>query len=359
MGDRFQYYVFFGFILIMYSALWYTTDRQLSRKRKRPKFLMWSIIALWVLVGMRNVLYGRDTLGYVMHFKSLTTFNWKDSAEPLFTLTTFLVRCVTSNYHVYLLVTSLPLCVALFYFFRQYLNKSYEILAGICVYTLLGILAFHMAAERQSIAVACGIAAFIYADRGKWKLFLLSVGIAFLFHNSSFVLLILYPMRYLDLKKYGIWGVAVFLAISVFASGAVVPFLHRYMPMEDRFSQYGTTYESSQNYTGFILQLILVLIAYFRQDYLNLEEKTKRLFFNTAYVGLAIQSITQSLAELYRLSFYFCIVDIVLVSLALSTYKGKNAKTFRVLFIIGCLVYIFILSGGGVLPLKQQYKINF
>ncbi len=358
MGELTQYYVFFTFIIIAYFILGKETNYEFRKNLKSPRFLLYSIIALWILVGTRDVLYGRDTLGYVVHFKRVTSFNWDDNVEPFFALITYLTRSVTSNYHVYLIITSLPLCVALFYLLKRYFSDSFEVLAAICIFTLLGLLAFQMAAMRQCIALALGIAAFIFADKDDWKSFLCCVGIAYLFHNSSFVLIAIYPMKFLRLKFIGIVGVIVMFLVGAFFSDYVAPFIQMYIPSEDRFSQYGTTYESSQNYTGFILQLILVSIAYSRRKYLQIEEKTQNLFFNTAYTGMAIQSLTLSLAELYRVSFYFCIFDIVLVPLALSTFKFIDAKIYRLLFILGCLFYIFVLSGGGVLPRMEEYTYN-
>lgn len=58
------------------------TNYEFRKNLKFPRFLLYSIIALWILVGTRDVLYGRDTLGYVVHFKRVTSFNWDDNVEP-------------------------------------------------------------------------------------------------------------------------------------------------------------------------------------------------------------------------------------------------------------------------------------
>lgn len=358
MGDLIPYYLFFSFMFLLYGNMRNRTSMELSTKKSRVTYLYWVMIALWILIGMRDVRYGRDTLGYVINFKEATGFNFQDSVEPGFSILVSSVRAITSNYHVYLMVASLSTVVAMYKIMKRYFSDSYEIIAAICIYTLLGILAFNMAALRQTIAVSCGIFAFMYATENKWKHFLVSVAIAYTFHNSSFILLALYPLQYIDTKGYGLIGVAALFAIGVVAPGIVVPFLQTYLPMEDRFSQYGTIYESTQNYTGFLLQLILVMVAYFRRDYIRLAPKAKNLFFNCAYIGLGVQSLTGSLAELYRVSFYFCIFDIILIPIALMTFKGANTRNIRLFFILGTLFYIFVLSGGGVLPLKQDYVIN-
>lgn len=359
MSDLIPYYLFFAFMFILYSGMKVSASKELLQKNIRVRYLYWLMGGLWLLIGMRDILYGRDTLGYVMSFKEAIVSNWRDSAEPGFHLLEYLTRSITDNYHVFLMIASFSSIIAMYKIMKRYFSDSYEIIAAICIYVLLGILAFNMAAMRQTIAVSIGIFAFMYAADGKWKHFLVCVALAYTFHNSSFVLLALYPLRYLDAKRYGIIGVAAVFILGVVAPASVTPFLQAHLPVEDRFAAYGTVYESSQNYTGFFLQLILVLIAYMRRNHIQLDHKTKNMFFNTAYIGLAIQSLTGSLAELYRVSFYFCIFDMVLIPIALMTFKGPKARTMRIGFIIFALFYIFVLSGGGVLPLKQEYNVQF
>lgn len=358
MSDLIPYYIFFAFMFILYNNMKISASKELVQKDVRIRYLYWLMGGLWLLIGMRDILYGRDTLGYVMHFKEAIVPNWSDNVEPGFHLLEYVTRSITDNYHVFLMIASLSTVVAMYKIMKRYFTDSYEIIAAICIYVLLGILAFNMAAMRQTIAVSIGIFAFMYAADGKWKHFLVCVALAYTFHNSSFVLLALYPLRYIDAKRYGIIGVVTIFLLGVVAPGAVTPFLQANLPMEDRFASYGTIYESSQNYTGFFLQLILVMIAYIRRDYIQLEQKTKNMFFNAAYIGLAIQSLTGALAELYRVSFYFCIFDMILIPIALMTFKGAQSRNLRIYFIIGALFYIFVLAGGGVLPLKQAYQIN-
>lgn len=356
MLDFLPYYLFLLFMFALYPGMKGRTAIEFASNQKRVQYLFFVMFALWILIGMRNVLYGRDTLGYVTRFLELSTFR-RDSVEPGYALFEYIMRRMTSNYHVFLMAASVSTIVAMYKIMRRYFSLSYEIIAAICIYILLGLLAFNMAALRQSIALSLGIFAFMYADDGKWKKFLICVAIAYLFHNSAFVLLALYPIRYIDLKWYGLIIVGAFFLLGLLYPGLISPFLQLYLPFEDRFTQYGTSYESTQNYTSFILQLVLILIAFFERNHIPLKQQTKNMFFSAAYIGLALQSLTGSLAEMFRLSYYFCFFDIILIPVALISYKGKFAYMYRVFFIIGCLIYILFLSGGGVLTAKQDFVL--
>lgn len=349
MADLLQYYLFFAVIFFFYFIS--------NSKENKQSFLFITVCALIILVGSRNVLYGRDTLGYVTVFYNTESVNLTDTTEPGFSLFVYLIHSITNNYHIFLFAAYFSTGIALYKLMNKYLLTTYEILSSVCIYVLLGILAFNMAALRQTIALSLGIIAFICAADGKFKRYLLFVALAMTFHNSAFVLLALYPLRYLNAKSYGFIFVAVCFFIGLVIPHIVLPFLQTYIPIDDRFDQYGTTYESNLSYTGFILQLILVILAFICRGDIQLENKTKNLFFNAAFLGLAIQSLTGTLAEFFRLSLYFSVFDIILIPLALSTFQGSNAKLIRSLFIIGCLVYILFLSGGGVLPRKQPFVL--
>ena len=96
-------------------------------------------------------------------------------------------------------------------------------------------------------------------------------------------------------------------------------------------------------------------MAYFNKNKLNIRQSTSNLLFNTAFIGLIIQSLVGPIAELFRLSFYFCFFDIILVPIALTSIREASGSLIRQYFIFGCLIYIFFLSGSGVLPLKENF----
>lgn len=351
-----QYYLYFSFIIILLGLIGTKSNHIQATKNGRPQYLFWVIFVLWLLIGLRDQLFGRDTLGYVNFFQKSLVLDLKDKPEPLHDLFVFLIRSITDNYHIYLLLSAAPICLALYYLFKRYLNNSYEVLAAICIYTVLGIFGFNNAGLRQTIAMSLGIFAFLYADKDKWIPSVLCLIIAYFYHNSSFILFLIYPAFFFNPKRYGpIIVIALFL-IGAVMPGVVMPFIQTYLPMEDRFGNYAE-FTQNQNYTGFFLQMILVAIAYIQKDKVMLPEKTKNFFMNMAFLGLGMQSLTVTFAEMFRVSYYFCIFDLVLVPLALTSFKGEQGKTIRVAFIIVCLIYIFIISQAATLPIKQDYTI--
>lgn len=354
-----QYYLYFVFIVFFCITLDKETKIQLLQSRtKSVTYIKLVIGAMWFIIGLRGVNYGVDTRGYVNHFLYVTNLDLKESKEPLYDILTYIIRCVTDNYHVLFFICSAGYCIALYTLMRRYFSSAYQVLAAICILFLLGIFAFSMAGIRQTIAMGFTIFAFIEADRGNWKKFLLWIAIAFGFHNSSLIMLCIYPLRYINMGKYGFLLAAAFFSISFIMPQSVIDVLQGQEMVSERFGSYGTIYESHQNYSGFILQVILLLVAFLRKKHLKMNEKTRNLFFNMAFLGVATQSMTMIIAEFFRVSLYFCVFDIVLVPLALMTFTGKNNYIYRFIFIAGCLLYIFVLSSGVLpIPVTDHYPM--
>lgn len=356
------YYLFFFLIFVVYFNI-KGRQNQLSAQKSIDKYINFVFIALWLLIGMRDINIGRDTLGYVSEFHNSTTLQFisdKKLDEPLYVYFEFVIRQITSNYHVFLMCASASICFAIRAIMKKYFTMSYEVVASICIYTLLGILSFNMAGIRQTIAMSLGIFAFISINNGKWKTSLLLIAIAYLFHNTAMLLLVLLPLHFIKVDKTATIVAIAFIVVSIMVPSLVSGFIGGVIESDDyHYAGYDLSAEG-QSLTAFFLQLILVGIAFFRRKQIALPEDTKRMFFMMAYIGLAFQATSGVLFEMFRVSFYFSMFDIVLVPLALSTFKGSDSRLIKTAFIIGCLVYIFILANGdSTLPHPQNYQIIF
>ena len=348
-----RYYLFFFLIFVVFFSIKNSRNPLLSQKSNN-KYIDFVFITLWLLIGMRDINIGRDTWGYVGEFHNSTSLQFisgKKLDEPLYVYFEFIIRQITSNYHVFLMCASASICFAIRAIMKKYFTMSYEVIASICIYTLLGILSFNMAGIRQTIAMSLGIFAFIFINDGKWKTSLLLIAIAYLFHNTAILLLVLLPLHFIKVDKTATIVAFAFIVVSIMAPYLVRGFIGGVIESDNtHYSGYDLSAEG-QSLTAFFLQLILVGIAFFRRKQIPLPVETKRMFFMMAYIGLAFQATSGVLFEMFRVSFYFCMFDIVLVPLALSTFNGSGSKFIKTAFILCCLVYIFILaSGDATLP---------
>lgn len=332
-----------------------TTYIQLKRKSSSVLYLLLAVFFMWLIIGCRDITVGSDTPDYIKDFKEMTLNKALSSdSEVVFAVVTYVIRSFTDNYNIYFLLMSMLYCTGLYLLLKKYLHKSDEILIAIFVLFLFGIFYLSVSAVRQIVAIGFTILAFIYADKGKWKSFLLYVGIAFCFHNSALIALLIYPLKKLNLKWFGILIVFVFFVLSMVVPKDFMLLLQVAMESDEmKYSQYGSSYESDLTLSGFFLQLIPLVIVYFRQNKISLDGETKNLFLNCAYLGAGFQAMATVVAEFFRVSIYFSIFDIVLIPLALSSFSKPYRIIGKGLFIAGCLVYMFVLATENVMPLYK------
>lgn len=354
------YLLYFTFIILACLVLHQNTRLQLSKSRGNVTYLFLCVFLMFLMIGLRDINTGVDTRSYVSNFRHFTLLDLKDSKEPLYVLFVCAIKYVTSNYHVFLCAMGLLYCVSIYKLMRKYLRHSDEILIGIIVLFIFQIYAFSVAAMRQTFALGFVILAFLDVDKGRWKRFLLWIVLGVGFHNSAILGLILYPLRNLNLGKYGILLVFALFGLSLVLPRDFMMLFQQQMGFESdlRYFKYGSSYESELSLSGFIMQMIPLALIYIRRNHIQLEKHTKNLFLNCAYLGAGLQSMVVVVAEFYRVSFYFAIFDIILIPLAFSTLPKSLSGVAKIAFLLACLLYLFVI-GQGALPLPNAATSNY
>lgn len=193
-------------VFMISIGLFALSDRVKYTQRKPIVFI--SVMALCLLAGMRAVGVGTDTRVYLMPVyeaakrshsigeylnSSFHAFTWttdyvKDM-EPLFPLLVLIVTKITGS--LYCVQTILELCVILPLYVAVRKDKNTSLGMAMFVFCM----AFYnpsMNMMRQSIAMSLGVLGFEYWKNAEKKNSFICVIIAFLFHTSSLLILLIY-----------------------------------------------------------------------------------------------------------------------------------------------------------------------
>ncbi len=312
----------------------------------------------WLLIGLRDISVGTDTLSYVNDFNS---FRWlsfeglwvritKDLKEPLYNLITWGFGQISDSYTVYLLGWALFPAVAIYIICKDNLKSPTQYFEAILTICMLGLYAFFIAGIRQTAAISIVLISYKYLKDGKLIKFVCLIAVAYLIHNTAILFLIAYPLKYLKVKWwFPVILVGLYIASSSIQIDGIVQLAE--LVFKDRFAAYGTSYESTQNESAFFIQLALFLIAFFKIRLLAKTDSSNNILFILATVGLFFQSLAGMLAEMSRISFYFCVFDIILIPRALAEY-GKIRPIVNATFIVACIILLLFISKSN-LPLYQ------
>lgn len=328
-------------------------------------FLIMSI--LWVIIGLRDVSVGTDTLGYTEDFMKFSRMSFSEmwrfaftTKEPLYVIVSWFSSIFSTNYTCFLLIWALfPVC-SLYKVFKTELQDSKDFLIAILVFFLLGLFAFYVAGIRQTAALSLafwagarylkksnfGSVKSIIKNRNVYS-FAILIGLAYLIHNSSILFLLAIPFLFVRVRWWYLFLVFGLFFIGKYVQIEQVVLLSKFF-FEDRFATYGTVYESSQNTSALIMQIILFLFCFSVKEKLIKHNDQNNFFFNMLFLGLVFQSLSEMMAEMARISFYFSMFAMVLMPRAFKEYAAKYRKFIYFGFIVVCLYYLFFLTGSNL-----------
>lgn len=347
----------------------------LNNRKSSRQFLLFVSFLLFLIIGLRSTSVGPDTPGYVedfLHLSSLSTSQVlnlvHESSEPLYWIVSWLPSLISNSYVLYLLVWALFPAAAIYKLFAKELDNAKDYLFAFIVFFIIGLYAFFVAGIRQTAALSLILIAYPYFSGMHWKnvksfyrdrnyiVFLIYMISAYLIHNSSVLFLIAFAGKMIKPKWWYIFLLvgALYLGLNVKIDQLtmITGFL-----FEDRFSQYGTTYVSELSMSGFYMQCILFMICYLKRKKLIELNKENAFLLNMMLLGIVFQSMTGSIAEMYRVSFFFSMFGMVLLPRAMALYRKTAYGTMiNISFVILTMVYLFWLAGSS-LP-KYSSSIN-
>lgn len=350
----------FYFAILIIGAL-------LPKIKTNGKYYLFVVMTiLLAIIGFRDTSVGTDTLGYTEDYFRFAQMSFSEmwayaftTHEPLYVIISWWPSIFSLSYSAFLLTWALFPIVSLYKVFKEELEDRVEVMIAMIVFFILGLFAFYVAGIRQTAALSLvfmsakylnniqwrGIRLFI-RDKNVWSFLIILVG-AYMIHNSSILFILAIPCLFFRVRWWYLLLVFGLFFIGKYVQIDQIVKLSKFF-FEDRFASYGTSYESSQNSSAFFMQVVLFLICFAVKGKLVKHNPHNNFYFNMMFLGMVIQSLSGMLAEMARISFYFCMFGMVLVPRALKEYTGNTKVFLYAGFVITCLYYLFFLTGSNL-----------
>lgn len=336
---------------------------------KSNAYVLIAGVLLFVIIGLRGVSVGIDTLSYVDDFRYYFNKSWAQiyedaftHKEPLFYLTVGLITRITHWYPAYLMFWALFPTVALYSVFKDELKKcKIDILLAIIVLFNLGIIAFFQAGIRQTAAMSIILLAsrnlvkidnthfYSFVRDKHFYYFLLGLFIAFCFHKSAFIFILALFIKDIKVRWWyvfipvGTFFLSSYIQLDFITQAALLVF------QNEQYGQYGTSYQSELSLSLFIMQAIIFIVCYFPRNNVIKQDPHMQAYYNFSVLGLAFASLTGLIAEMYRLSFYWSMFYIILLPRSIKAYNNKFVRDIGYAgLIIGSMIYLFFLSAANL-----------
>lgn len=295
-------------------------------------------VILFFIVSLRTIYYGSDVIGYVNKFLALEKLNleyifsydfYQNEKDPVFYYLAKFISFIGIDYQGWIAILSGFFILAICFVIYKYSEIP---LISFLLILSLGYLTFGMTGLRQGMSIAIVLLSYKFIrERKLWK-FILIIFIASLFHSSSLIFIIAYPISYLRLNSKHIYIFIFILIGHVFFTNQIV-WLIDLISWSDHYTSY-LDKRQGLNYTGFMIQLIILLFCLtFKKSVLENDSQDITLY-NLIYIGVIFQLLSTEIAELFRVSMYFSIFSTILIANAINTIQDKYLRNLASLIII-------------------------
>ncbi|MBQ7258119.1 MAG: EpsG family protein [Abditibacteriota bacterium] len=351
------YFVFGTYFAICIMYMYTNTEILANNNLRLKKIVVTHLGVLIFLLGaLRNQNTGSDTHNYCLRFINqsgslLDIFNeaikYVDSEKAYYILAA-IFRYFTDNPQVWLAVSCLVFiipCAILIYKHSDNPAISYIYIVALLIYQ------FTWQGLRQEYAMATCLIATMFLIKKKWVWFVILFILAFMFHRTAVVfLLVLIAFRF----KPNVWGFL--LVVGFFFLSYISPFSVNLIIARifgdtdfagtDKVLGYAASVRSGSSYKLFAVLFVFYIISYACKDGLIKRNPLNGFFINMSLIGCCFQALAVGIPEFFRLAYYFSIFNMLLVPNVCEYLQERNNRLPIRLITVAMLIAVYFLTGG-------------
>lgn len=345
------YYIILGLLLIA----WLISNLFVETKIKKVLNIIFTII-VFALIGLRDVSVGADTSKYESLYKS--QYEW---TEVGYNLIVFVFNYLKIDFRIFLIVLTIFAGVSFYYFCSKY-SKDY--LLTLIFFITIGLFSMYMTGIRQVIAITIIIWAIECIIQKKLLGFVLLVLLASKFHSSAILVLPIYFFRIFNINRKNIKSIfLIFIFMFIFS----IIFQSQLLTVAEKFvpKSYDdielTSYKYVLNPLVLIVEVsITIFILIFAKNSNIIEnEKICTILLILQICNVLIQTIFSSVVIVVRVSYYFDIAKIILITYALKYFNKRKDYILVSLIIVLLCILKFSISIPGAYSKIDEYKFFF
>lgn len=287
-----------------------------------------------LMLAFRASSVGADTARYILLYEKTRAASFgsifRDDVELGYRVAEKILSYVIKNPQLYLAIHAAATVIPIAYL---YYKESELPLLELTMFMVLPV--FHMAFTglRQMVAIAFTVPVFYAVKERKLVRFLILVVIAYFFHQSAFILFLLYPIYHLSAKVASLAVIAPSLVFVYFYNAVLYKWLMRLVP--ERFVERYDNVWDTGGYSVLIMFVLMVVLCFFLIRTKNLDKETLGLR-NVLVLSALLQCFVPINGFAMRINFYF----IVLVPLAVSRIINRADEDKKPFAVIACIVLV-------------------
>lgn len=318
-------------------------NNNLYLSRYKKAFLILSCLELIILAGIRGYNIGADCETYLnalRHYRSLphdkilnAKLIYPYDFEWGYFLFTKICAWIGLSETVFLFVIAIILYVPIF---KYIYKESHCPFLSIFIYFSFGYFSYSLGIFRQMIAINIMIYATRYILEKKIVKYIIFLVFAMSFHFTAIIMLPLYWLCRLDLRKHILKIYMVQVMLFIFGRKLILGILKLFPQYSSYiYSKYDT---SGGNYTHLILLNVILLGLLLMYKNVSIIKDREKLIFAQIIFSIFLQVIGYQMGIFGRLVNYYSIFLLTIIPNTIGAlFKGKS------LIIINTLLLVFLM----------------
>lgn len=333
------YFVLFFFL----AGFWVLSYEEHGTRKKRVTICCFlSALLLITIAALRGSTVGTDTASYVEDYEKVVSLSWAElfeyySDNPGY----YALSKIFADYGINIQIWFG--FVALLYvgsFTRLIKRFAKDVGFSYILFTTLGLYAFSLAGLKQTMAMAITMWSFYFFFNKKYIRFIALVLLAYVFHTSAVVFLLIIPIRIIKQSRGYYFIIAIVFLMFVYGFDKIINLGLSLLGNEHYVESYIEADEESQGtLTMFFVLFIIQIVSLWYMRRYNLVDKDAKLYFGISFLAVISNIMSLMVASAFRIGLYFCPFSIIMLSNCLSMEENPEIR-FR-LKLGAALVFLF------------------
>ena len=324
-------------LLLQHINLRSTTIDVITSKRKSDVAMKWFWFLLLALLMLRHEVVGTDLPTYKYIYEYIAANDWQTainrSDEIAYGLMNKFISLFTEDFRWVMIISAI---LSVWSISKAYVKYSEDAALSIAIYLNVSCFILLFSGLRQSIAISLGFVAFELIRSKKKFLFLILVAIAILFHTSAFMLLFMYPLYHIRIKRSNLIVIVPIILLVLFFNQQIFSFLGNIL---NSFTDYDTTIKETGAYTMLILFAVIAIFTFVIPDESKLDSDTVGMR-NFLLFSVLLQTFAPLHSLAMRMNYYY----IAFTPLVVTRVIKARSKTWSQIAIVArnVMVVFFI-----------------
>ena len=330
------YYVMVAIPAILSLLFSGRTDKFSAEKKNKVVTWFFFAFVLFFLM-LRHETVGADIKNYLNFFRQASSLSFKEiftfyEEEYLYYLLNKIISCFTKDKQILLSVIAIICVIPV----ARLYSKSENAMLTIAIFLITSNFPMLFSGLRQAIAIAIVAISYKYIKEKKLLKFLLFVLVAFFFHKSALVALLLYPMYHANITKPKLFIFVPIIGFVFVFNKPIFDFMLQFL------GEYGESYSSKETgaYMMIVLFALFLLFSYIVPDESKMDKETIGLR-NIMVLALTMQVFALASPVAMRMNYYNIMLVPLLIPKIINRCHDKNKKTYQ--YIGLGLIAFFIL----------------